>query len=84
MRHHTKWWVGLIGSVLILFGAVSCSDVPEGPRAEVRDIELNIHPGGAKIVTGSFVNISDARISVAQLNMTLFDGDNRAIDVLDI
>lgn len=70
----------------LLGGVTGCSTEPkvEGERTEVKDLHLRYHPGGARIVTGRLVNLTEERISVAQIHITLFDGDNRAAGNLSV
>jgi hypothetical protein len=59
---------------------VACGLGDGSPQLRVEDIELTLHPSGARILTGTVVNESDHLVRGAQVQITLFDGKNRRVD----
>ena len=53
-------------------------------RIEVGEVEFQLLPGGARILTGIATNISAGPISIAQIRVSLFDGTNRKVDEMMI
>lgn len=45
----------------------------------VEDLRYRLLPGGARILTGSLVNDGPSTVDVAQIEVSLFDEDNRRI-----
>jgi Protein of unknown function (DUF3426) len=64
----------------------ACAEAPkiDVSDLEVVDLELNSHPGGARILTGSLFNHSGMNLTVAQIQITLFDADNRAVSSMSV
>ena len=56
---------------------------PEG-RVEVEDFQYVQVPGGARIVMGKVYNRSDEAIKAAQLQVALYDEDNRRIGTMSV
>ena len=77
----------LIIAFLLTGSLVSaCSDETKSESAplEVLDLQLRVHPGGARILTGRLVNRSSDPVSVAQIQITLFDADNRPVSGMSV
>ena len=64
--------------LLLALSACSTSKISE-PRAHVEDLSYRLLPGDARILSGRFINDSEKTIDVAQIDVSLFDSDNRRI-----
>ena len=65
---------------VMLVGLVSAGCAKESPKGEnvyVENLRYRLLPGGARILTGSLVNDGIALLEVAQIDVSLFDEDNR-------
>ena len=64
----------------------ACSEETKSDSAplDVLDLQLRVHPGGARILTGRLVNRSSDPVSVAQIQVTLFDADNRPVSGMSV
>ncbi len=51
-------------------------------QLRVEDLEYKLLPGGARIVTGTVYNDGDKLITAAQVQISLFDGENRRVDAM--
>lgn len=71
--------VGMIAVVLSI-GACSSED-GEAERAPlvVEDFRYRLLPGGARIISGSLHNPTEAAIRSAQIQVSLFDADNQKV-----
>jgi hypothetical protein len=68
----------LFAFCLIAFAA--CSSGPEpADLLHVEEVVYREMPGGARIVTGTLVNDGDAAVPGAQVQLSLFDADNRRV-----
>ena len=76
------WYLIAVLSVMFAFGCNDASD--SEPRAHVDDLRYRLLPGDARILTGTFVNDSEETIEVAQIDVSLFDDDNRRISSMMI
>ena len=75
--------------VLLLCTAAACGgsgDGEQGPedRVEIEDFQYVRLPGGARIVTGKLYNRSAEPIETAQLQVALYDEDNRRVGTMSI
>ena len=63
---------------LLLLISACAGDTPEpkGASVQVEDVKYTLLPGGARIVTGTLYNSSEARVKGAQIQISLFDGNN--------
>ena len=72
---------------LILFwsGCVrESSTTDELKRVHVKNVEYKEWQGGARILTGELENLTDVRIPVAQVDISLFDANNRRVESMKI
>lgn len=53
-------------------------------RVRVQNVSYKHYPSGARILTGDVVNLSLEEISIAQIQISLFDADNRRVDELNV
>ena len=76
----------ILGAMLIATVLASCANpaVFDVSDLAVERLQLTSYPGGAKILTGTLVNHSELDLSVAQIQLTLFDSDNRAISSMSV
>ena len=66
-----------IGCLLTISG---CTDTAQTrSQINVQNLRYRLLPGGARILTGTVVNDGDDPVSVAQIDVSLFDEDNRRI-----
>ena len=64
-------------------------DAQAGAQADsaevwVEDFGYSLLPGGGRVLTGTFVNATGAEIRNAQVQVSLFDGDNRLASTMHI
>ncbi len=62
---------------LVIDGPIAAS---ESQNVHVVDLEYARLPTGRRIVSGQFVNPTDRPVRTAQVQISLYDEDNRAID----
>ena len=55
-----------------------------GDRVEIEDFQYVRLPGGARVVTGKLYNRSDELITTAQLQVALYDEDNRRVATMSV
>ena len=77
-----KWIVLLVLSGLIVGCGSSTTDSQK--RVKVQNVSYMLHPGGARILTGEVKNLSSEDISIAQVEISLFDADNRKVESLNV
>lgn len=65
-------------------GAADEADTDTNPRVDVEDFQFARLPGGARIVTGKLHNLSAESIRNAQIQISLYDADNRLVSTLSI
>ena len=74
--------------VFVLFLAlVGCqTGAPDAERLplEVEDLKYSLLPGGARIVTGNLYNPSPDNVRNAQIQISLYDSDNRKISSMNV
>lgn len=51
---------------------------------QVEDVKYTLLPGGARIVTGTLFNPSEAPVKGAQIQISLFDGNNIKVSSMNI
>ena len=51
---------------------------------EVENLKYSLLPGGARIVTGNLYNPSSESVRNAQIQISLFDSDNRKISSMNV
>ena len=79
----------IVLAVLLLFTAACGGDAgeeekdPEG-RVAVEDFQYVQVPGGARLVMGKLYNRSAEPISTAQLQVALYDEDNRRVGTMSV
>lgn len=56
----------------------------DASRVEVEDVQYNLLPGGARIVTGQLFNPTEQPIKAVQVQVSLYDADNRRIAGMSI
>jgi len=76
------WMIGL--SVFIALSGCSDKTVDDLRRVSVEDVEYQLLPGGARILTGGVSNISEAQLPIVQIQISLFDEYNRRVDQMMI
>lgn len=82
--------VYLIVLGVLFFGLAGCGgggEVDEAPAVEgvrVEDFEYSLLPGGARILSGKLYNPSDEPIRNAQIQVSLFDPNNRRVSTMQI
>ncbi len=64
----------------LMLGLTSCGNRATSRELRVQDLELTLHPSGARIVTGTVHNDSGQAVRGAQVQITLFDHKNRGVD----
>lgn len=69
------WLIG----VLLLTHPGCTDDRQTRSQITVQDLRYRLLPGGARILTGTVVNGSEDAVSVIQIDVSLFDDDNRRI-----
>jgi len=52
----------------------------EGQRVRVTNVTYQLVQGGARILKGDLENLSQERIAVAQIDVSLFDANNRRVE----
>ena len=76
----TKRWCRFLAYALIGLAFVGCTaEKPASNSVRVEDLRYRLLPGGARILTGSFVNDGASVVEVAQIEVSLFDDDNRRV-----
>ncbi len=80
--------LSLIGVFLLTISGCSEKESARN-QVHVQDLRYRLLPGGARIITGKLVNDGEKPIPVVQIDVSLFDGNNRRISsmfvtVLDI
>ena len=75
-----------LGLLLFLMPACHTGEASGDERAsvQVEDIKYSLLPGGARIVTGTLYNPTDAPVRNAQIQVSLFDENNRRVDDMSI
>ncbi len=51
---------------------------------EVEDLKYSLLPGGARVVTGTLYNPSGRLVRHAQVQISLFDGNNRRVSSMSV
>ena len=80
--------LSLIGVFLLTISGCSEKESARN-QVHVQDLRYRLLPGGARIITGKLVNDGEKPVPVVQIDVSLFDGNNRRISsmfvtVLDI
>jgi len=75
-------WIALL-LLMAACGGAADEDDPAA-RVEVEAFQLTRLPGGARIVTGKLHNRSAEPISSAQIQIALYDGDNRLVETMSV
>jgi len=70
--------------VLLLLPAGCAGQTKVRHELQVEDLRYQLLPGGARIVSGKLINPTTAPVSSAQIQVSLFDGDNRWVGDLHI
>ena len=85
-RRFSRFLPAVALAILVLIAASSsaCSEGDGESQAHVEDLRYRLLPGDARIITGTFVNDSDESIGAAQIEVSLFDEDNRRISTMQI
>lgn len=76
----------LAALLMMAIPAIGCGNDDGFERDDVRvsDVELTLLQSGARIVTGKIENGSATDISGLQIQVSLFDSDNRRVDRMSI
>ncbi|GAB5521021.1 MAG: hypothetical protein RhofKO_32720 [Rhodothermales bacterium] len=64
---------------LVLMGCGGGTDAPETPTALDVKLEYQLLPGGGRVLTGTVENQSEKPIRNAQVQVSLFDKNNRQV-----
>jgi hypothetical protein len=56
----------------------------ESTAVQVEDVKYTLLPGGARVVTGKLYNPSEVLVRNAQIQISLFDGNNRRVSSMSI
>ncbi|MCZ6704827.1 MAG: FxLYD domain-containing protein [Bacteroidetes bacterium] len=85
------WRLLLLSFIGVFVLTISGCSEKESARNQVhvQDLRYRLLPGGARIITGKLVNDGEKPVPVVQIDVSLFDGNNRRISsmfvtVLDI
>lgn len=72
--------------VAVLLAACGSADPEAEPaaRVSVEDFTFSLLPGGARILTGSLYNPAASPITVAQIQVSLFDENNRRVGKMNV
>ena len=73
--------------MLFLFAFSACQQgetEQEVAQVEVEDVKYSLLPGGARIVTGVLFNPSAATVKGAQIQISLFDGNNIKVSSMSV
>jgi hypothetical protein len=70
--------------LLALFLGACGTEPQTGVRAEVEDLQLTRHPDGDQVVTGTLVNQSERAVRGAQIEVSLYDEENRPLETVRI
>ncbi|NNE35239.1 MAG: hypothetical protein HKN13_08390 [Rhodothermales bacterium] len=71
--------------LLVLSGGLAaCAPSGDQSAVHVEDLRYRLMPGGARILTGTLINDSSQHLTVAQVEVSLFDGDNRRISSMSV
>jgi hypothetical protein len=62
----------------------ACADEASDPQLQVEDFQYQMLPGGARIISGKLLNNGETTVSNAQLQVSLFDADNRRVSSMII
>jgi len=76
-------WIALVVMAGLLIGCGEATTDAQ-KRVRVQNITYKLHPGGARIITGEVKNLSDQYISIAQVDISLFDSDNRKVESMNV
>lgn len=75
----------LVLLAFVLGGVISCGGEEKSRDVvHVEDLRYRRLPGGARILTGILVNEGEETLAVAQIEVSLFDSDNRRISSMFI
>ncbi len=77
----------VVCSILFLVALSACNtEAPEqeDDHVQVEDVKYSLLPGGARIVTGTLFNPSGATVKGAQIQISLFDGNNIKVSSMSI
>lgn len=79
----------LVGVVLLLFVAACGGDAEEvvqdqAASVEVEDFRYVLVPGGARFVSGKLRNLTAEPIRNAQIQIALYDADNRLVTTMRV
>lgn len=61
-----------------------CTTPDEVPQPVVEGLTFQLLPSGARIVSGELFNPSDRAVANAQIQVSLFDGDNTRVGSMSI
>ncbi len=76
----------VVAALLLVMPVAGCGNDHGFERDDVRvfDVELTLLQSGARIVTGKIENGSETDISGLQIQISLFDADNRRVDRMSV
>ena len=76
--------VSFIFMLLVFSACQSESSEPEAAKVQVEDVKYSLLPGGARIVSGTLFNPSDHLVKGAQIQISLFDGNNIKVSSMSV
>ena len=81
-----RYIVLTILTLLLALPACQTDDsvIDDQASIEVEDVKYSLLPGGARIVTGTLYNPTDILVRNAQIQVSLFDENNRRVDGMSI
>ena len=65
-------------------GCQAETTAPEDIQVQVEDVKYSLLPGGARIVSGMLFNPSNALVKGAQIQISLFDGNNIKVSSMNV
>ncbi|MEM8484593.1 MAG: FxLYD domain-containing protein [Bacteroidota bacterium] len=70
--------------LLLVSGCQSEPEVSDANQVQVEDVKYSLLPGGARIVSGTLFNPSEALVKGAQIQISLFDSNNIRVSSMSI
>ena len=70
--------------LLALIGCQSENAEQEQVPVQVEDVKYTLLPGGARIVTGTLFNPSESIVKGAQIQISLYDGNNIRVSSMSV
>lgn len=74
-------------AIIVLLLVSGCQSEPaetDAIQVQVEDVKYSLLPGGARIVSGTLFNPSEAPVKGAQIQISLFDSNNIRVSSMSI